>query len=414
MSPFSGQRTVIVFIERRHDMAEKTIAVLLARGGSKGVPGKNLRKIGGRSLVARSVLAARAAAQVGAVYVSTDDAEIANETRRFGGRVIDRPAELSGDTASSESGWLHALAVIREQHPDVARLVFLQCTSPFTTGADIDGCLTAMNDKNAACALTVVEDHSFLWGLSSDGLGVGVNHDETRQRQRRQDLAPAFKENGAVYCVRVDDFERVGRRFCGPVALYPVDHPPVEIDSLADLALCNAIAAERGDAGGLSAADIAKIKVLVMDFDGVHTDDTAIVDQDGVESVRVSRRDGMGIEMLRKSGRFALLILSKEKNHVVMRRAEKLQIACLQARDDKVAALSEWLDGEGLVWDDVLFVGNDRNDLPAIRKAGFSACPRDAHASVVPFVDWIIPHDGGRGAVRAVADRLLADDAKQA
>ncbi len=390
-------------------MTEITVALLLARGGSKGLPGKNLCKISGRSLVARSVIAAREARSVSAVYVSTDDAAIAREAKRFGAIVIERPAEIAGDSASSESGWLHALDIIKADLPDVSRLVLLQCTSPFTTGADIEGCLAAMDEKSAACSLSVIEDHSFLWRLSDQKLGVGINHDETQQRKRRQELSPAFRESGAIYCVRVPDFERVGRRFCGPVALYSVDHPPVEIDSLADLAFCNTISAEREKSVGLAREDIARIRALVMDFDGVHTDDRVIVDENGVESVRVSRRDGLGLELLRKSGRFRLLILSKEKNPVVARRAEKLKIECLQACDDKVTALDLWLADHGLTWDDVMFVGNDRNDLPAIGKAGFSACPRDAHTSVRNHVDWILPSDGGHGAVRAVVDRLLAD-----
>lgn len=398
------------FGNARQNMKKTTIAVVLARGGSKGVPGKNLRRVGGRTLIARAVQAARSAASVEAVYVSTDNAEIAREAKRFGGRIIDRPSALAGDAASSESGWLHALEIIRSDFPDVERLVFLQCTSPFTTGSDIDGCLAEMAKMNSACALTVIEDHSFLWERTREGLGIGVNHDETRQRRRRQDLQPAYKENGAVYCVCVEDFQRVGQRFCGPVALYPVQHPPIEIDSLADLALCDAIAVQRDRTGGLSSSDRAKIKALVMDFDGVHTDDTAILDQNGVESVIVARRDGLGIEFLRKSGRFSLLILSKERNPVVARRSEKLKVECLQARSDKVAAMSEWLKKMKLGWDEVLYVGNDANDIPAIKRVGCSACPQDAHPSVLPLVDWIIPHDGGRGAIRAVADCLLQDE----
>jgi len=87
----------------------ETHCVILARGGSKGVPGKNLKPVGGLSLLARSVRAAKAAPSVDQVHVSTDDAGIAAEARRFGAEVIDRPAELSGDGATSEAGWLHAL-----------------------------------------------------------------------------------------------------------------------------------------------------------------------------------------------------------------------------------------------------------------------------------------------------------------
>lgn len=105
--------------------AQNVACVILARGGSKGVPHKNLRKVGGVSLVARSVRAARGAQDVGAVYVSTDDAAIAQEARSHGATVIERPAELSGDTASSEAGWLHALGPIRTEQAHLEELVFL-------------------------------------------------------------------------------------------------------------------------------------------------------------------------------------------------------------------------------------------------------------------------------------------------
>lgn len=384
------------------------VAILLARGGSKGIPGKNLKRVGGLSLVARSIIAAHQARSVVDIYVSTDDAAIAEEARMYGAIVIDRPAAISGDTATSESAWLHALGPIREKHPDVSRLVFLQCTSPFTTGDDIDGCLNAMEERKAACALSVVEDHSFLWRLDEEGYGTGVNHDETVQRARRQELPPTYRESGAIYCVRVADFERVGRRFCGSTALYPVNHPPVEIDTPADLALCDLIArSDSYNPFGLG-EQLKSVRALVMDFDGVHTDDTVSVDSNGLESVRVSRRDGLGLERLRKSGRCRLLILSKERNPVVMRRAEKLGIECIQACDDKVAALENWLSGAALSWNDVLYIGNDINDLGPLQRAGLAACPLDAHPSIIPLVDWVVPVNGGNGVLREVCDKLLS------
>lgn len=381
--------------------------MILARGGSKGVPGKNLRPVGGLSLVARAVRAARAAPSVAAVHVSTDDAAIADEARRFGAEVIDRPAALSGDGASSESGWLHALDVIEAQGRPVERLVFLQCTSPFTTGADIEACLAAMEARGAACALSVIEDHSFLWGVDAEGLGRGTNHDEGQPRQRRQDLPPSFRESGAVYCVRKADFRRVGRRFCGPVALSPVNHPPVEIDSLADLALCAHLAVARGGDAGLGDR-LDRVAAVVMDFDGVHTDNLVLTDETGREAVMTSRGDGMGLEMLRKAGHWRLMILSKERNPVVERRAAKLKIEVHQAVDDKVAALDGWLAGQGLDWGQLLYVGNDVNDAAAMRRAGLSACPGDAHPEILGLADWVLPQPGGRGALRAMCDALLA------
>ena len=193
-------------------MAE-TIAILLARGGSKGVRGKNLKRIGGVSLVARAVRAANQSKRVSAIFVSSDDQAILEEAASFGARTILRPDELSGDAATSESGWLHGLEIARQEFTNIQNLVFLQCTSPFTTGADIDGCLASMEQAGAACSLSVVSDHSFLWQRGADGFAHGVNHDETKQRKRRQDLPPSYAESGAIYCADATAFEQTGQRF---------------------------------------------------------------------------------------------------------------------------------------------------------------------------------------------------------
>src|SRR5687768_15820084 len=109
----------------------RVVAVVPARGGSKGVPGKNLRRVGGRSLVERAVDTCRTARLVDTVYVSTDDPDIARAARAAGALVINRPVELAGDTASSESALLNVLDQLDGggDQPDV--LVFVQCTSPF-------------------------------------------------------------------------------------------------------------------------------------------------------------------------------------------------------------------------------------------------------------------------------------------
>lgn len=379
--------------------------VILARGGSKGVPGKNMRPVGGVSLIGRAVRAAVQAQTQTAVYVSTDDAAIAAEARLFGAQIIDRPADISGDTASSEAGWLHALPLIRKDLPNLTHLTFLQCTSPFITSGDIDACMAAMAQANAACALSVVEDHSFLWGLDADERGAGQNHDHTQQRKRRQDLPPQYRENGAIYCVNATAFEATGQRFCGPVALCPVDQPPLEIDSIADLELAGIIAHTRAQSG-IAPAALARVRALVMDFDGVHTDNLVSTAQDGTESVTTSRSDGMGLAELARRTDIIRLIVSKERNPVVLARAAKLGIEVMAAIDDKVAALDTWLAGRGLDWDQMLYVGNDINDAAPMGKAGLAACPSDAHATVLGLAQWILPRPGGRGALRHLCDVL--------
>lgn len=387
-------------------MPSQTCAtVILARGGSKGVPGKNLRVVGGISLIGRAVRAGVQAVSQAAVYVSTDDAAIAAEARRHGARVIDRPSDLSGDTASSEAGWLHALPHLRADLPGLDSLVFLQCTSPFITGADIDACVAAMRDQGAACALSVVEDHSFLWGLDADGRGKGQNHDHTRQRKRRQDLPPQYRENGAIYCVDATAFEATGQRFCGPVALCPVDQPPLEIDSLADLELAHVMAGTRTHAPVTPQA-LRQVAALVMDFDGVHTDNLVHTDQHGIEAVTTSRGDGMGLAELARRTDVVRLIVSKERNPVVLARAAKLGIEVMGAIDDKVGALDNWLEKQGLTWAQMLYVGNDINDAAPMQRAGLAACPSDAHGDVLGLAHWVLPCPGGRGALRHLCDVL--------
>jgi N-acylneuraminate cytidylyltransferase len=385
--------------------SQTSATVILARGGSKGVLGKNMRPVGGISLIGRAVRAGMQAHSQAAIYVSTDDAAIADEARQFGARIIDRPADISCDTASSEAGWLHALPAIRADLPSLEHLVFLQCTSPFISGADIDACMAAMQDAGAACALSVVEDHSFLWGLDADGRGTGQNHDHTTQRKRRQDLPPQYRENGAIYCVNAAAFEATGQRFCGHVALCPVDQPPLEIDSLADLELANIIAHTRNHTR-IASETLVKIRALVMDFDGVHTDNLVLTDQNGTESVRTSRGDGMGLSELARRTSIRCLIVSKERNPVVLARAAKLGIEVMAAIDDKVAALDAWLANQSLTWDEVIYVGNDINDAAPMQHAGLAACPSDAHNDVLGLAQWILPYPGGRGALRHLCDVL--------
>lgn len=379
------------------------IAIIPARGGSKGIPRKNLRPIGGVPLVVRTVRAALDAATVDEVYVSTDDGEIASVAEAAGAKVIHRPAELSGDTASSESALLHGLDQLAANGVKPETLVFLQCTSPFTTGAEIDACVEALYREEAAVSFSVVQDHGFLWGVAADGSARGINHDETKPRQRRQDLPPQYRETGSIYALRTEDFRAVGRRFCGRAVLVPVDAPLVEIDSEDDFRLLDALAAGRHPIGAVPAG----IRALVMDFDGVLTDDRVLVTDEGHEAVLCSRGDGLGLEALRRAG-FKLLILSKERNPVVSARGAKLRIEVLQGIEDKLGALGVWLSEQNLGWRDVAYMGNDVNDLACMQAAAWAIAPADAHIRAKACAGFVTVRDGGVGAVREVCDLLLA------
>lgn len=219
--------------------SSRALALIPARGGSKGIPGKNLQEVGGLSLVARSVQAALASRRVERVVVSTDDDAIAEEAQTHGAEVVRRPAAIASDSSSSELALLHAVETLEQQGALPQQLVFLQCTSPFTTGSQIDQILTALEDPAINCAFAVAPWHGFLW--SSDGRGI--NHDPKQPRQRRQDLEPTFLETGAIYAMNTASFRASGSRFCAPWKPVVIDDSGPEIDSPADLALCRSLAA---------------------------------------------------------------------------------------------------------------------------------------------------------------------------
>ena len=226
----------------------RVIAVIPARAGSKGIPGKNLRQVAGRSLVARAVTAALAAETVDEVVVSTDGDAIAAEAVAAGARVVRRPADLAGDEASSESALLHALDTVAPQSRDAAArrdpevLLFLQATSPFIDPADLDRAANRVLEGAADSVLAAAPSHAFLWRLAEDGSAVAVNHDAAT-RPRRQDRAPEFRETGAFYAVRVAAFREARHRFVGRVELAVVPaSTAIDIDEPHDLALASALA----------------------------------------------------------------------------------------------------------------------------------------------------------------------------
>lgn len=150
-----------------------------------------------------------------------------------------------------------------------------------------------------------------------------------------------------------------------------------------------------------------RIRLVVYDFDGVMTDNTVTVDQDGRESVCANRSDGLGVGLIRKLG-LEQVILSTETNPVVRARAEKIGIEATHGVRDKASALLELAKKRDISVAEVLFVGNDTNDLDAMALAGFRVAPSDAHPSILAQAHYITKARGGHGVIRELADVLEA------
>ena len=154
-------------------------------------------------------------------------------------------------------------------------------------------------------------------------------------------------------------------------------------------------------------AQLKMVKAIVFDFDGVFTDNRVYVSQNGEEAVACDRSDGMGILMLRKVG-VPMVIISTEKNPVVAVRGAKLQMDVLQGIDDKLPTLEKWASENDLTLDQLAFVGNDINDVECIEGVGLGVVVADAYPVAVAAADMQLTRNGGRGAVREIADFWLA------
>ncbi|AKH84409.1 transferase [Streptomyces sp. CNQ-509] len=442
------------------ESAPRVLAVIPARGGSKGVPGKNLARVGGVPLVARAVRQCLAARLVTDVVVSTDDDTIASVAREAGAEVVRRPAEIAGDTASSEAAVLHALDSHEERcGATMAAVLLVQCTSPFLTGEDIDGVTSAVLDEGADSALTVAPFHGFLWRDEADeaeaaavaetpaaktpavaeatavakaaatgaatgtatgaaptkvapavetapAQGYGVNHDKS-YRPRRQDRPQDLLETGAAYAMRTPGFREHRHRFFGRTAPVRTDAARVlEVDEPDDLTRARALAPLLDVPGPGSLPTRRDVDAVVLDFDGTQTDDRVYIDAEGRELVAVHRGDGLGIAALRRA-ELKLLILSSEKNPVVAARARKLHLPVLHGVDRKDIALKQWCEDEGIAPERVLYVGNDVNDLPCFGLVGWPVAVAGAHAIVRDAARAVTSTPGGDGAIREIASWIL-------
>lgn len=215
----------------------KVLALIPARGGSKGLPGKNIKEMLGKPLIAYTIEQAKQSATISKVCVSTDDKEIAKIAEMYGAEVLWRPAEISGDTASSESALLHALDALKsEQDYEPDLVCFLQCTSPLRKPDDIDNAVKKLMSEGSDSLLTVSPSHRFLWRNGPNG-AEAINYN-FKHRPRRQDMESQYVENGSFYLFRPTIIKDERNRLGGKITLYVMDEAAShEIDSHLDFAI---------------------------------------------------------------------------------------------------------------------------------------------------------------------------------
>ena len=201
-------------------MQNKVVAIILARGGSKGIPRKNVLNFVGHPLVAWSVMQAKKTKEIDEVYVSSDSDEILEIAQSYGAKVIKRPDEYAGDTAKSEEAILHALKVLGS---DQEIIIMLEPTAPLRKPNDLGNAVKLFRKKGWDSCFSGATLQSFLiWKRDNDGKLTSVNYDYKNQgpRQMRE---PDYHENGAIYMFKPEIVLKNKNRFGGNIGIFPND-----------------------------------------------------------------------------------------------------------------------------------------------------------------------------------------------
>lgn len=398
------------------------LALIPARGGSKGIPRKNIKPFAGYPLIAWSIAAGLQAKSVSRVIVSTDDEEIAAVARQYGADVpFLRPSELAQDRTLDLPVFEHALKWLEEiegYKPEI--VVQLRPTSPVRPRDMVDSAVRILvenPDADSVRGVVPAGQNPFkMWRfhgydepmtplLEVEGIAEPYN-------APRQILPPVYWQTGHIDAIRLTTIARKNS-LTGKV-VYPLVIDPrytVDIDTPSDWAKYEAVVY-----GGLDVVSPGrsrrpmpqKIALVVFDFDGVITDNRVWTDQEGRESVAASRSDSMKFAEMRGKG-IELMILSSEPNPVVEARAKKVGVEVIQGigMQDKGRVMREVLEQKKVKAENVVYVGNDVNDLPCFEVAGWSVAVADAYPEVLQAADYVLSKPGGHGAVRELCELIL-------
>lgn len=220
----------------------KVVAIIPARGGSKGIPNKNIIDFCGKPLVAWSIEQARAAAGVDSVWVTSDSELILSTASRFGARTIVRPSEISGDTASSESAWSHALDQVEAVEGPVDLVIAMQATSPLREASDLTSGLRDFQSQSLDSLFSGAHlEDFFIWGRDAQQQLQSLNYDYLN-RKRRQEIGEQYVENGSFYIFKPWVLRELKNRLGGKIGVAKMEFwKTFEIDSWKSFEMCEAL-----------------------------------------------------------------------------------------------------------------------------------------------------------------------------
>lgn len=372
------------------------VALIPLRGGSKSIPKKNIRPMGGKPLCWWVLNAAHSSNLFSKIIVSTDSEEIATTVLSFGfGTTIEmRPAELATDTATTESVMLHILS---KYQFDI--LCTIQATSPLTNSQDLIQAYNQFIFLGADSLVTGVRTKRFFWSNN----GQPINYDPLN-RPRRQDFDGYIMENGSFYYTKREILNQYACRLGGKISVFEMaEEHAIEIDEPSDWVQLENLIWK----GNSKSNTPLNIKLLVLDVDGTLTDAGMYYSENGELLKKFNTRDAKGLELIRQRG-IEIAIITAEESPIVVARAKKLKINhCYIGVKDKVTKLKSLIQDLGFSLDQVAYIGDDINDLDCLKMVGFSSCPSDAVTAIKNVSQYVCKLKGGEGAVREVCDMLI-------
>lgn len=399
---------------------KEVLVIIPARGGSKGIPRKNIRLLAGYPLIAYSIEIARQSKLVTRIIVSTDDDEIADVARQLGAEVpFLRPPELAQDDTRDLPVFQHALNWLHENEGYIPRAVVqLRPTTPIRERDSLDRAIKLLfdhPDADSVRAVVIPDKNPFkMWTIRPDGMIEPlIQLDEIPEAYNapRQSLPDAYWHSGQIDVIRPETL--LAKNSMSGDNIVPIILDPlysVDIDTMDTWQYAEwVIQSHKLDLaypGKFRRSWPEKISLAVFDFDGVFTDNRVWVDEQGHEMVAAYRSDSFGISRLASWG-IPALVISTEPNLVVEARCKKMRVEFVHGVQDKVPVLSEILHQKGIPPSETIYTGNDVNDLGCFKLVGFAVAVADALPEALNSADLILQHRGGHGAVRELCELIL-------
>ncbi|XP_036967683.1 N-acylneuraminate cytidylyltransferase A [Acanthopagrus latus] len=386
-------------------------ALILARGGSKGIPLKNIKMLAGVPLIGWVLRAALDSECFDSVWVSTDHDEIEKVAKAWGARVHRRTPEVSRDSSTS----LETIQEFIRLNPVVDIVCNIQATSPCLHPRHVKEALDMIKKQNFDSVFSVVRRHQFRWQEVKKGSGEPtkpLNLDPSN-RPRRQDWDGELCENGSFYITRRELIEKGVLQGGNKISYYEM-LPEYSVDI--DVDIDWPVAEQRVLRYGYFGRETPEVvRLTFCKVSGCLTEGRIFMSKSGEEMLSINTRDTTGIRMLQKED-VEVVLLTCSEDPVAQSMADQLKkrTGCdvIDVGEEPLDVLRPMVEKKKLQWKDVAYMGNDKPDVNCLNMAGLSAVPGDAPVVAINAAKYTCHNIGGKGAMREFAEHILLQKQK--